>query len=93
MLPVSSVPEFPAADLAARSAPTMSEPLMPNPSALTGAYAEDPDPVVPLSDLKRRAIANALAFTKGDRALAAQLLGVGRTTLYRKVKEYRLGAA
>jgi len=40
--------------------------------------------------LERRAIINALEYTKGDRALAAQLLGIGRTTLYRKVKEYRL---
>ncbi|MBI3472460.1 MAG: hypothetical protein HY013_13990, partial [Candidatus Solibacter usitatus] len=29
-------------------------------------------------------------FTRGDRSLAAHLLGIGRTTLYRKLKEYRL---
>jgi DNA-binding NtrC family response regulator len=46
--------------------------------------------VIPLAELERRAIINALEHTKGDRALAAQLLGIGRTTLYRKVKEYRL---
>jgi DNA-binding NtrC family response regulator len=46
--------------------------------------------VIPLAELERRAIINALEYTKGDRALAAQLLGIGRTTLYRKVKEYRL---
>ena len=41
-------------------------------------------------ELERRAIVNALEYTKGDRAVAAHLLGIGRTTLYRKLKEYRL---
>jgi transcriptional regulator with PAS, ATPase and Fis domain len=46
--------------------------------------------VIPLMDLERRAIMNALDYTKGDRAVAAHLLGIGRTTLYRKLKEYKL---
>ena len=46
--------------------------------------------VIPLAELERRAILNALEYTRGDRALAAQLLGIGRTTLYRKLKEYGL---
>jgi DNA-binding NtrC family response regulator len=46
--------------------------------------------VVPLMELERRAIINALEYTKGDRAVAAHLLGIGRTTLYRKLKEYQL---
>jgi len=46
--------------------------------------------VVPLAELERRAIVNALEYTKGDRAVAAHLLGIGRTTLYRKLKEYQL---
>jgi two-component system response regulator HydG len=33
----------------------------------------------------------ALEYTKGDRLTAASLLGIGRTTLYRKLKEYELG--
>ena len=47
--------------------------------------------VVPLQQLERRAIAEALVHTKGDRSTAAQMLGIGRTTLYRKLKEYQLG--
>ena len=47
---------------------------------------------IPLLELERRAIANALEYTKGDRAVAAHLLGIGRTTLYRKLKEYQLAS-
>jgi DNA-binding NtrC family response regulator len=55
--------------------------------ATTGARAE-PDAVVPLAEVERRAILHALQVTKGDRATAAHLLGIGRTTLYRKLKDY-----
>lgn len=48
-------------------------------------------PVVPLQELERRAIHHALEHTKGDRTVAAMLLGIGRTTLYRKLKDYELG--
>lgn len=47
-------------------------------------------PVIPLMQMERQAILDALAYTKGDRAVAANLLGIGRTTLYRKLKEYQL---
>ncbi len=46
--------------------------------------------VVPLVEVERRAILNALSHTRGDRTTAAQLLGIGRTTLYRKLKSYGL---
>jgi transcriptional regulator with PAS, ATPase and Fis domain len=46
--------------------------------------------VTPLAELERRAIFHALEVTKGDRTFAAELLGIGRTTLYRKLKEYGL---
>ena len=46
--------------------------------------------IIPLMELERRAIMQALEHTKGDRAVAAHLLGIGRTTLYRKLKEYKL---
>ncbi len=46
--------------------------------------------IIPLIELERRAIMNALEYTQGDRAVAAHLLGIGRTTLYRKLKEYKL---
>jgi DNA-binding protein Fis len=43
---------------------------------------------MPLAEIERRAILNALSYTKGDRTVAAAMLGIGRTTLYRKLKEY-----
>lgn len=44
--------------------------------------------ITPLAEVERRAILNALEYTKGDRTVAAAMLGIGRTTLYRKLKEY-----
>jgi DNA-binding NtrC family response regulator len=43
-----------------------------------------------LTEVERTAIIRAIEYTKGDRVMAAHLLGIGRTTLYRKLKEYRL---
>ena len=64
---------------------------------ITQPAPEQPDPrspadspVVPLVELERKAIMQALQYTRGDRATAATLLGIGRTTLYRKLKEYRI---
>jgi DNA-binding NtrC family response regulator len=47
-------------------------------------------PILPLIEIERRAILQAMEHTRGDRAVAAHLLGIGRTTLYRKLKEYHL---
>ncbi len=46
--------------------------------------------ILPLVEMERRAIIEALEFTRGDRTMAAHLLGIGRTTLYRKLKEYQI---
>ncbi len=43
-----------------------------------------------LSDLEKAALEKALQVTGGSVLAAAQLLGVGKTTAYRKVKEYGL---
>jgi DNA-binding NtrC family response regulator len=60
------------------------------PARSTAAPLLSNQSVVPLQELERLAIHHALQHTKGDRTVAAQLLGIGRTTLYRKLKEYRL---
>lgn len=46
--------------------------------------------VAPLAEVERQAILHAIEYTKGDRTVAAAMLGIGRTTLYRKLKEYGL---
>ena len=52
---------------------------------------DDPDQeVIPLAELEKRAILHALKRAKNDRTLAAVMLGIGRTTLYRKLKSYGL---
>ena len=48
----------------------------------------DADELVPLAELERRAILRALRKTGGDKLGAARLLAIGKTTLYRKLKEY-----
>jgi DNA-binding NtrC family response regulator len=65
---------------------TASSPAEPTAIATPAQIAS----IIPLMELERRAIINALDYTKGDRAVAAHLLGIGRTTLYRKLKEYQL---
>jgi DNA-binding NtrC family response regulator len=45
-------------------------------------------PVISLPESERRTIARALAATRGGRGQAARLLRIGRTTLYRKMKQY-----
>lgn len=44
--------------------------------------------VIPLAVQERDAIFEALRATNGDKLMAAELLGIGKTTLYRKLKEY-----
>ena len=68
---------------------TMMAPRMPMGSAEKPA-SYGGTAIVTLIELERQAIARALEFTQGDRNVAASLLGIGRTTLYRKLKEYRL---
>ena len=46
--------------------------------------------ILPLTEVEKRAILHALEYTRGDRTVAAAMLGIGRTTLYRKLKEYGL---
>lgn len=47
-------------------------------------------PVFSIPDSEKYAIRNALVQTGGERAKAAALLQIGRTTLYRKMKQYGL---
>ena len=45
-------------------------------------------PIQTIADVEREAILNTLEKLNGDKLMAARLLGIGKTTLYRKLKEY-----
>ena len=64
-----------------------ADPLIPNP--------ESPIPVIyrpgmKMSDVEKAAIDAALRETHGNRRKAAETLGIGERTLYRKLKEYAI---
>ena len=46
------------------------------------------DTSLALNDMEKKQIIHALEQTKGNRKLAAALLGIGRTTLYNKIRLY-----
>lgn len=46
--------------------------------------------ILPFEQEEKRLLARALRATKGQVRRAAQLLGIGRATLYRKIQQYRL---
>src|SRR5216684_2068449 len=48
------------------------------------------DEILPLDELERRAIIRTLRQTNNDKVAAAKILGIGKTTLYRKLKQYKL---
>lgn len=60
---------------------TLPAPGSSAPAPATGA-------VTPLAELERQAILDTLRQLKGDKLTTAKLLGIGKTTLYRKLKEY-----
>ena len=44
--------------------------------------------IVPIAEMERRMILLTVEQVQGDKLMAAKLLGIGKTTLYRKLKEY-----
>jgi DNA-binding NtrC family response regulator len=54
----------------------------------TGGSMPSAHEILPLEDLERRAILSTLRETTGDKLAAARMLGIGKTTLYRKLKQY-----
>ena len=47
-------------------------------------------PGMTMADVERAAIEAALRDTQGNRRKAAEVLGIGERTLYRKLKQYAL---
>ncbi len=44
--------------------------------------------IVSIAEMEKHAILETIRQLKGDKLMAAKLLGIGKTTLYRKLKEY-----
>jgi DNA-binding NtrC family response regulator len=71
----------PLASAVAAGSETAVLPLLRTPPPRSGLF---------LATVEKQTILKALEATRGDRAKAAQMLGIGRTTLYRKLKEYKI---
>ncbi len=48
----------------------------------------NPDEIIPMNEVEKLAIQNALEATRGNKRKAAQLLNISQRTLYRKIKDY-----
>jgi transcriptional regulator with PAS, ATPase and Fis domain len=64
------------------------------PSSITGARVrlsegQSETRIIRIADLEKQAIVGAIETLGGDKLMAAKLLGIGKTTLYRKLKEYQ----
>lgn len=55
-------------------------------TSLTGM--DSGDAIVSIAELEKQAILNTIRQLNGDKLMAARLLQIGKTTLYRKLKEY-----
>jgi DNA-binding NtrC family response regulator len=88
LLHTADLPSSLQNNIEARKSGRLSAAAVAGPAPTAGDYVQMP--LFCLTEMEREAIVRALEYTKGDRVMAAQLLGIGRTTLYRKLKEYRL---
>ncbi|MEZ5355577.1 MAG: sigma 54-interacting transcriptional regulator [Bryobacteraceae bacterium] len=59
-----------------------------NSSGRIPPQSEDANAILPLHEVEKQHIQRALRAAGGDRSRAAYMLQIGRTTLYRKIKEY-----
>jgi two-component system response regulator HydG len=59
-------------------------------SQVTAKKAAVVESIVSIAKMEERAILEAIQHTGGDKRKAAEMLGIGKTTLYRKLKEYGL---
>ncbi len=71
--PAIHVPDLPSSIHGARNIP---------------ANGESSSKILPMAELEKQTILGTIAQLNGDKLMAARLLGIGKTTLYRKLKEY-----
>jgi DNA-binding NtrC family response regulator len=76
--------------------PDSAKPRLPRAAPRIGPRNEVPqntvivEPGMKMTDIERRVIEATLRETRGNRRRAAEILGIGERTLYRKIKEYEL---
>jgi two-component system response regulator HydG len=74
------------------SGPVMQEADLPtsiqNAQLHSGAASLPANRIVTIAELEKQAILGTIDQLQGDKLMAAKLLGIGKTTLYRKLKEY-----
>ena len=62
---------------------------LPMPESLNGnGHSQGNGKIVPIAELEKQMILNAITELNGDKLQAARMLGIGKTTLYRKLKDY-----
>ncbi len=62
------------------------------PSSQSEASALMITPGMTMAEIEKAAITSALAVTKGNRRKAAEMLGIGERTMYRKLRDYGIPA-
>jgi two-component system response regulator HydG len=53
--------------------------------------SQDPEELVNLAEVEKRYIARVLSAVGGNKSTAARILGIDRTTLYKKLAQYKIG--
>jgi two-component system response regulator HydG len=57
-------------------------------AGLSDGFGERQGKIVSIAEMEKQAILGTIRQLNGDKLMAARLLGIGKTTLYRKLKEY-----
>ena len=60
------------------------------PYDIQGLHESSVQGIIPLAELEKQHIRRVLQHTQQQKTEAARLLGIGLTTLYRKIEEYKL---
>jgi len=63
-------------------------PALHSTSSVFPGLTESSTKIIPMTELERQTILSTITQLNGDKLMAARLLGIGKTTLYRKLKEY-----
>jgi len=58
-------------------------------SLSSAVSVQGPRSIIPMEEMERQAIERAMEAAGSDKALAARLLGIGKSTLYRKLAKYK----